>query len=113
MGGGGRPGDVVAIKLPNRIELRAIALFAAWRLGPPPPRINPGLTETEFGYQLADSGCRRDGHLDTAAGRLVVEPDDLVSPGPTAGSAAEPSDDDDSPADLSPAAPPGSPRVSS
>ncbi len=91
---GVRPGDVVAIKLPNRIEL-VIALFAAWRLGAAATPINPGLTETEVGYQLADSGAGVMVSLDTAAGVVVVEPDDLVSPGATAGSAAEPSDDDD------------------
>ncbi|HYJ57662.1 MAG TPA: AMP-binding protein, partial [Mycobacterium sp.] len=70
---GVRPGDVVAIKLPNRIEL-VIALFAAWRLGAAATPINPGLTETEVGYQLADSGAGVMVSLDAAAGVVVVEP---------------------------------------
>ncbi|PQP21940.1 class I adenylate-forming enzyme family protein [Rhodococcus opacus] len=50
-------GDVVAVMLPNRLELIA-ALFAAWRLGAAATPINPALTSTEVGYQLADSGAR-------------------------------------------------------
>ena len=37
------PGDVVAIALPNRLEL-VIALFAAWRLGAAATPVNPALT---------------------------------------------------------------------
>jgi O-succinylbenzoate-CoA ligase len=50
-------GDVVAVKLPNRLEL-IIALFAAWRLGAAATPINPTLTATEVEYQLSDSMAR-------------------------------------------------------
>ncbi|MUL68200.1 AMP-dependent synthetase [Mycobacterium sp. CBMA 234] len=50
-------GDVVAVKLPNRIEF-VIALFAAWRLGAALTPINPSLTDTEVDRQLDDSGAR-------------------------------------------------------
>lgn len=50
-------GDVVAVKLPNRVEL-IIALFAAWRLGAAVTPINPSLTAGEVGYQLSDSAAR-------------------------------------------------------
>ena len=51
------PGDVVAIKLPNRLEL-IIALFAAWRLGAAATPINPTLTPVEVEYQVGDSSAR-------------------------------------------------------
>jgi len=50
-------GDVVAVKLPNRLEL-IIALFAAWRLGAAATPINPTLTAAEVEYQLADSQAK-------------------------------------------------------
>lgn len=51
---GVRRGDVVAVMLPNRVEL-VVLLFAAWRLGATVTPINPALTAAEAGYQLADS----------------------------------------------------------
>ncbi|MBV8349261.1 MAG: AMP-binding protein [Mycolicibacterium sp.] len=54
---GVRPGDVVAVMLPNRVEL-IITLFAAWRLRAAATPINPALTATEVEYQLADSSAR-------------------------------------------------------
>ncbi|WP_337587867.1 class I adenylate-forming enzyme family protein [Mycobacteroides abscessus] len=54
---GVRPGDVVAVKLPNRIEL-IIALFAAWQLNAAVTPINPALTTSEVEHQLGDSGAR-------------------------------------------------------
>jgi acyl-CoA synthetase (AMP-forming)/AMP-acid ligase II len=50
-------GDVVAIAMPNRVEL-VIALFAAWRLGAAATPVNPGLTATEMQYQVDDAGAR-------------------------------------------------------
>ncbi|OBC12623.1 AMP-dependent synthetase [Mycobacterium sp. 852013-50091_SCH5140682] len=50
-------GDVVAVKLPNRIEF-VIALFASWRLGAAVTPINPSLTGIEVNRQLDDSGAR-------------------------------------------------------
>src|SRR5689334_5153726 len=49
-------GDVVAIMLPNRVEL-LIALMAAWWLGAAATPINPVFTSNEAGYQIADSGA--------------------------------------------------------
>lgn len=52
-----RPGDVLAVMLPNRVEL-VVAIFAAWRLGAAATPINPAFTATEADYQIADSGAR-------------------------------------------------------
>ncbi len=52
-----RPGDVVAVKLPNRVEL-IIALFAAWKLNAAVTPVNPALTASEVSHQLGDSGAR-------------------------------------------------------
>jgi long-chain acyl-CoA synthetase len=51
------PGDVVAVKLTNRIEF-VLLLFAAWRLGATVTPVNPSLTEVEVARQVADSGAR-------------------------------------------------------
>jgi acyl-CoA synthetase (AMP-forming)/AMP-acid ligase II len=50
-------GDVVAVMLPNRVEL-VVLLFAAWRLGAAVTPINPALTAAEAGHQIADSGAK-------------------------------------------------------
>src|ERR1700676_2460851 len=50
-------GDVVAVKLPNRLEL-IITLFSAWRLGAAATPVNPARTATEVEYQLNDSSAR-------------------------------------------------------
>ncbi|WP_433731258.1 class I adenylate-forming enzyme family protein [Nocardia sp. CA-129566] len=50
-------GDVVAVMLPNRLEL-IVALFAAWRLGAAATPIGPSLTSAEVEYQLNDSRAR-------------------------------------------------------
>ena len=52
-----RSGDVLAVMLPNRVEL-VLAIFAAWRLGAAATPINPAFTTTEAGFQIADSGAR-------------------------------------------------------
>ena len=54
---GVRAGDVVAIAMPNRVEL-IIALFAAWRLGAAVTPVNPALTPTEMQYQVDDAGAQ-------------------------------------------------------
>ncbi|MER5756710.1 AMP-binding protein [Streptomyces sp. NPDC002088] len=51
------PGDVVAVKLYNRVEL-VIALGAAWRLRAAVTPINPGFTAEETNYQLSDSAAK-------------------------------------------------------
>jgi long-chain acyl-CoA synthetase len=50
-------GDVVAVKLPNTLEL-VVSLFAAWRLGAAVTPINPSLSPQEVSYQLADAGAK-------------------------------------------------------
>ncbi|UXW87170.1 AMP-binding protein [Microbacterium azadirachtae] len=50
-------GDVVAVLLPNRVEL-IIALFAAWRIGAVVTPINPVLGAAEARYQVEDAGAR-------------------------------------------------------
>jgi acyl-CoA synthetase (AMP-forming)/AMP-acid ligase II len=50
------PGDVVAVKLPNRVEL-VVALFAAWRLGAAVTPVNPALTADDVSFQLSDAGA--------------------------------------------------------
>ncbi|MEV6325027.1 AMP-binding protein [Nocardia sp. NPDC051787] len=52
-----RSGDVVAVVLPNRLEL-VIILFAAWRLGAAVTPINPDLTYDEARFQVEDSGAQ-------------------------------------------------------
>lgn len=48
------PGDVVAVKLPNRVEL-VVALFAAWRLGAAVTPVNPALTDDDVSFQVSDA----------------------------------------------------------
>ena len=45
-------GDVVAVMLPNRVEL-LIGLMAAWRLGAAATPVNPVFTPNEADYQIA------------------------------------------------------------
>ena len=84
-------GDVVAVMLPNRVEL-LVTLLAAWRLGAAVTPINPALTPSEAQHQLTDSGAtvlvNGDGSavlagvVSVAAGDLpTTAPDDL--PGKT------------------------------
>lgn len=75
-------GDVVALKLRNRVEF-VLLLFAAWRLGATVTPVNPSLTEGEVARQLDDSGARvlvvEDGT--TAAGVATLAVDDLYGEG--------------------------------
>jgi fatty acid CoA ligase FadD9 len=63
-------GDVVAVKLFNRVEL-IISLFAAWRLGAAATPVNPSLTASEVDYQLSDCSARV----------LVCDDDSASAPG--------------------------------
>ncbi|MDX3452136.1 AMP-binding protein [Streptomyces sp. ME02-8801-2C] len=63
------PGDVVALKLTNRVEF-VLLLFAAWRLGATITPVNPSMTDFEVVRQLKDSGARL----------LVVEDGAAVAP---------------------------------
>lgn len=65
-------GDVVALKLTNRLEL-VVLLFAAWRLGAAVTPINPAATDAETAHQVSDS----------AAGLVVVEENGAPAPGTT------------------------------
>ena len=47
-------GDVVAVLLPNRIEI-VTTMFAAWFQGAALTPVNPALTDDEISYQLQDS----------------------------------------------------------
>jgi long-chain acyl-CoA synthetase len=49
-------GGVLAIMLPNRVEL-VTSMFAAWRLGAAVTPVNPALTEKEARYQIDDAGA--------------------------------------------------------
>ncbi|MFD1248740.1 class I adenylate-forming enzyme family protein [Nocardioides ginsengisoli] len=49
-------GDVVAVMLPNQVEL-LVAIMAAWRLGAAATPINPTFTAAEAGHQISDSGA--------------------------------------------------------
>ncbi|MFJ9174020.1 class I adenylate-forming enzyme family protein [Streptomyces sp. NPDC102360] len=53
---GVRAASVVAVMLPNRVEL-LISLVAAWRLGAVATPVNPVFTANEADYQIADSGA--------------------------------------------------------
>jgi long-chain acyl-CoA synthetase len=50
------PGDVVAVMLPNRVEL-VVVLVAAWRLGATATPVNAAFTATEAEHQLTDSNA--------------------------------------------------------
>ncbi len=50
------PGSVIAVMLPNRVEL-LVALVAAWRLGAVATPINPMFTAHEADYQIIDAGA--------------------------------------------------------
>ena len=64
-------GDVVALKLNNRIDF-VVLLFAVWRVGATITPVNPSLTAVEVARQLDDSGARL----------LIVEQEDTT---PTSG----------------------------
>ncbi len=49
-------GGVLAIMVPNRVEL-VTSMFAAWRLGAAVTPVNPALTAQEARYQIDDAGA--------------------------------------------------------
>ncbi|GAB4002091.1 class I adenylate-forming enzyme family protein [Nocardioides ultimimeridianus] len=49
-------GSVVAVKLPNRVEL-LVAIAAAWRLGAAATPVNPTFTVHEADHQIIDAGA--------------------------------------------------------
>lgn len=81
-------GDVVAVVLPNRVEL-VITMYAAWSLGAAVTPVNPALTEDEVNYQLADADARL-AVIDPATRALMrdiptIEVDDILAPSPNDG----------------------------
>jgi acyl-CoA synthetase (AMP-forming)/AMP-acid ligase II len=62
-------GDVVALRLRNRVEF-VVLIFACWRLGATVTPVNPSLTEAEVVRQLEASGAR-----------LLVVEDGVRTPG--------------------------------
>lgn len=95
---GVRPGDIVAVKLTNRVEL-VVTLFAAWRLGAALAPVNPALTATETAYQLTDCRARvvvaeepPDGLPASTAPVTLAE---LAAPAPGPGPLPEPAADGD------------------
>jgi long-chain acyl-CoA synthetase len=51
------PGDVVAVMLPNTVNL-VVSLFAAWRLGAAVTPLNPSLSADEATYQISDAASK-------------------------------------------------------
>jgi long-chain acyl-CoA synthetase len=89
------PGDVVAVMLPNRVEL-VLTIFAAWRLGAVATPVNPSFTATEAGYQLADSGAKLLVNAGPGAPHAGVAPlhvDDLAVTAPDSTSVPAPAHD--------------------
>ena len=78
-------GDVVAVMLPNTVDL-VVTLFAAWRLGAAATPINPALSPDEAAYQVTDAGAAV--VIAHAPGRdlpaTVLTPVDLAGVGPVA-----------------------------
>ena len=72
-------GDVLAIMLPNRVEL-LIAMFAAWRLGGVATPVNPAFTANEADHQIQDSGASLVVNLGSDAptgGRPAIHVEDM------------------------------------
>ncbi|MEW2274945.1 class I adenylate-forming enzyme family protein [Streptomyces griseofuscus] len=95
---GVRPGDIVAVKLTNRVELVA-TLFAAWRLGAALTPVNPALTATETAYQLDDCRARavvtEEAPDDLPAATTPLTLPELAAPAPDFGPLPEPAADGD------------------
>jgi len=77
-------GDVVAVKLRNRVEF-VVVMFATWRLGATVTPVNPSLTEAEVVRQLEASGARllvvEDG-ASTPGGVVTLAVGNLYAKGP-------------------------------
>ena len=73
------PGSVVAVMLPNRVEL-LVVLVAAWRLGAAATPINPMFTTHEADYQINDADAAvvvNAGPDAPTGGRPSISVDDL------------------------------------
>ena len=74
-------GSVIALVLPNRVEL-LIAMLAAWRLGAAATPVNPALTASEADYQISDAGsvlALAEPSFTTSASATVLPVGDLRS----------------------------------
>lgn len=74
------PGDIIAVMLPNRVEL-LMCMFAAWRLGAAATPINPAFTANEADHQILDSDAKIVVNLGPdmpSAGRPIIAVDDLA-----------------------------------
>ena len=74
-------GDVIAVMLPNRVEL-LVALMAAWRLGAAATPINPAFTEAEAADQIEDAGSVlvvNEGPDAPTGGRPVIHADEIAT----------------------------------
>lgn len=77
---GVRAGDVIAVMLPNRVEL-LIAVMAAWRLRASVTPINPAFNADEAEYQIDDSRAAlivNEGPDAPSCGRATLHVDDLA-----------------------------------
>jgi long-chain acyl-CoA synthetase len=77
-------GDVVALKLRNRVEF-VVLLFACWRLGATVTPVNPSLIDAEVALQLHASGARLLVVENRDSGRAAVATlpvEDLYAKGP-------------------------------
>ncbi|UUW92000.1 AMP-binding protein [Nocardioides sp. WV_118_6] len=79
---GVRRGSVVAVMLPNQVEL-LVVIMAAWRLGAAATPVNPTFTATESGHQISDSGAVLVIDRDNVAD-LPTEPAGTLPPAETA-----------------------------
>ena len=83
-----RPGGVLAIMLPNRVEL-VTSMFAAWRLGAAVTPVNPALTAQEARYQIDDAGATLVVADEVAAAMLrdgpyrIIGLEEVTAPPPT------------------------------
>ncbi|MEU2337255.1 AMP-binding protein [Streptomyces sp. NPDC006654] len=84
-------GDVVALKLRNRVEF-VVLLFACWRLGAAATPVNPSLTDVEVARQLQDSGASLLVAVNsaTATGVATLAVDELSREAAGAGPAPKP-----------------------
>jgi long-chain acyl-CoA synthetase len=77
-------GDVVAVKLRNRVEF-VVVMFASWRLGATVTPVNPSLTDAEVTLQLQASGARLlvvEDAVSTPGGVATLAVGDLYAKGP-------------------------------
>jgi long-chain acyl-CoA synthetase len=77
-------GSVVAVMLPNRVEL-VVAMMAAWRLGGIATPVNSAFTATEADFQINDCNALlviNESADSPSAGRPTIHVDELLPPGP-------------------------------